>query len=185
MANTLKSVIAQNVWLSNTLGWNLNSLSDFQQWHLVRVRKRRRSRLSAWVPRSPKARMFSVFATSSHPSTTPSCMWLTSLASKYPSKLDWYSSLCWVVNSALRKRVLVDLFWFRFGSSWRWRCYLLGVSFTNCVPINLHSQGNNLPCDWWHEGEGWQRWVFSIRCYAGCPGCCPEVQGAWNHCSAH
>lgn len=47
------------------------------------------------------------------------------------------------------------------------------------------SQRNNLPCDWWNEGEGRQRRVLSLCCHVGCSGCGSEVQGAGHHRPAH
>ena len=37
-------------------------------------------------------------------------------------------------------------------------------------------QGNHLLCNWWDEGEDRLRWIISICCYVGCPGCSPEVK---------
>ena len=44
---------------------------------------------------------------------------------------------------------------------------------------------DNLQSDWRYEGQGWQRWGLTLRCYACRSGCCEKMQGVWYHRSSH
>ncbi len=66
---------------------------------------------------------------------------------------------------------------------WCLSFYIRMVIIIVCFPLDL--QRNNLPCYRWDEGEGRQRRVLSLCCYVGGSGCGSEVQGAWDHRSAH
>lgn len=68
-----------------TMVWLLVTLCFLRQWLLVKGRKRRRSKSSAWVHRWLKEKMFLACATSSPPSMTPLSMSLICRASKSSS----------------------------------------------------------------------------------------------------